>query len=163
DVDLHHLAAVAVGIGPGLFTGLRVGVTTAKVLAQSLRVPVVTIPTLDLIAYPLRHGRRVIVAVLDARRHEVFHAAYRPVPGGGESRARGIRGAVGGPADVPSPLRRRDRTGTARVMKADPLNLTVEIVPMRRRHLRAVMRIEQQVYPRPWSTSLFLSELALRS
>ena len=40
---------------------------------------------------------------------------------------------------------------------------TVEIVPMRRRHLRAVLKIEQQVYPRPWSTSLFLSELALRS
>ena len=40
---------------------------------------------------------------------------------------------------------------------------TVEITPMRRRHLRAVLRIEQQVYPRPWSTSLFLSELALRS
>ena len=34
---------------------------------------------------------------------------------------------------------------------------------MRRRHLRAVLRIEQQVYPRPWSSSLFLSELALRS
>ena len=40
---------------------------------------------------------------------------------------------------------------------------TVEILPMRRRHLRAVLRIETQVYPRPWSTSLFLSELALRS
>ena len=36
---------------------------------------------------------------------------------------------------------------------------TVEITPMRRRHLRAVLRIEQQVYPRPWSTSLFLSDL----
>ena len=36
------------------------------------------------------------------------------------------------------------------------------IQPMRRRHLRAVLRIEQQVYPRPWSSSLFLSELALR-
>ena len=40
--------------------------------------------------------------------------------------------------------------------------LTVHIVPMRRRHLRAVLRIEEQVYPRPWSHSLFLSELALR-
>ena len=40
--------------------------------------------------------------------------------------------------------------------------LTVQIVPMRRRHLRAVLRIEEQVYPRPWSHSLFLSELALR-
>ncbi len=38
----------------------------------------------------------------------------------------------------------------------------VHIVPMRRRHLRAVLRIEAQVYPRPWSLSLFLSELALR-
>jgi ribosomal-protein-alanine N-acetyltransferase len=41
--------------------------------------------------------------------------------------------------------------------------LTVQIQPMRRRHIRAVLRIEQQVYPRPWSSSLFLSELALRS
>jgi ribosomal-protein-alanine N-acetyltransferase len=40
---------------------------------------------------------------------------------------------------------------------------TVRIEPMRRRHLRSVLRIEQQVYPRPWSSSLFMSELALRS
>lgn len=81
-VELAQLAAVAVGIGPGLFTGLRVGVTTAKVMAQALRVPVVAVSSLDLVAYPLRHASRLLVAVLDARRHEVFHAAYRPVPGG---------------------------------------------------------------------------------
>lgn len=40
--------------------------------------------------------------------------------------------------------------------------LTVQLTPMRRRHLRSVLRIEEQVYPRPWSHSLFLSELALR-
>ena len=39
----------------------------------------------------------------------------------------------------------------------------VALVPMRRRHLRSVLRIEGQVYPRPWSLSLFVSELALRS
>src|SRR4051794_33117897 len=39
----------------------------------------------------------------------------------------------------------------------------VTLVPMRRRHLRSVLRIEAQVYPRPWSLSLFMSELALRS
>jgi ribosomal-protein-alanine N-acetyltransferase len=43
------------------------------------------------------------------------------------------------------------------------LELEVQLVPMRRRHLRSVMRIEVQVYPRPWSLSLFMSELALRS
>ena len=41
--------------------------------------------------------------------------------------------------------------------------LTVHITPMRRRHVRSVLRIEEQVYPRPWSHSLFVSELALRS
>ena len=44
-----------------------------------------------------------------------------------------------------------------------PEVLDVAIVPMRRRHLRSVVRIEAQVYPRPWSHSLFVSELALRS
>jgi len=45
--------------------------------------------------------------------------------------------------------------------QAEPL--VVDVVPMRRRHVRSVLRIENQVYPRPWSMSLFLSELALRS
>jgi ribosomal-protein-alanine N-acetyltransferase len=40
---------------------------------------------------------------------------------------------------------------------------TVQLVPMRRRHLRAVLRIEAQVYPRPWSLTLYLSELNLRT
>jgi ribosomal-protein-alanine N-acetyltransferase len=44
---------------------------------------------------------------------------------------------------------------------AEPLE--VHILPMRRRHLRSVVRIEAQVYPRPWTHSLFVSELALRS
>jgi len=81
-VTLDHLAAIAVGTGPGLFTGLRVGITTAKVMAQALRIPVVGVPSLDLVAYPLRHSERTIVAVLDARRREVFAARYQPVPGG---------------------------------------------------------------------------------
>jgi ribosomal-protein-alanine N-acetyltransferase len=44
-----------------------------------------------------------------------------------------------------------------------PDPLVVHLVPMRRRHLRSVLRIEAQVYPRPWSLSLFMSELALRA
>jgi ribosomal-protein-alanine N-acetyltransferase len=50
-------------------------------------------------------------------------------------------------------------------MAAEPevAQVTVHVQPMRRRHLRSVLRIEQQVYPRPWSSSLFMSELALRS
>jgi ribosomal-protein-alanine N-acetyltransferase len=44
----------------------------------------------------------------------------------------------------------------------EPAELDVVIGPMRRRHLRAVLRIEQQVYPRPWSLGLFMSELGFR-
>lgn len=79
---VDQLSAIAVGIGPGMFTGLRVGVTTAKMLAQTLRVPVVPVSSLDLLAYPLRHSRRLVVATIDARRNELYYAMYRPVPGG---------------------------------------------------------------------------------
>jgi len=51
----------------------------------------------------------------------------------------------------------------ARDEAARNAGLVVGVVPMRRRHLRSVVRIEAQVYPRPWSMSLFMSELALRS
>jgi tRNA threonylcarbamoyladenosine biosynthesis protein TsaB len=96
-VRLDQFAAIAVGVGPGLFTGLRVGVTTAKVMAQALRIPLIPIVSLDLVAYPLRHTHRTIVAVLDARRREVFHAMYRPVPGGVQ---RVSEYGVGTPADL---------------------------------------------------------------
>jgi ribosomal-protein-alanine N-acetyltransferase len=46
--------------------------------------------------------------------------------------------------------------------EADQPELTVHLSPMRRRHLRQVLRIERQVYPRPWSLGLFLSELSTR-
>jgi tRNA threonylcarbamoyladenosine biosynthesis protein TsaB len=83
DLSLRRLAAIAVAIGPGMFTGLRVGVTTAKVMAQALRIPVIPIPSLDLVAYPLRHtSGRVVLPALDARRNELYYARYRPVPGG---------------------------------------------------------------------------------
>lgn len=53
-------------------------------------------------------------------------------------------------------------TGPA-MIQAEPDALEVHVVAMRRRHLRSVLRIEGLVYPRPWSASLFLSELAMRS
>src|SRR5262245_19623403 len=51
----------------------------------------------------------------------------------------------------------------ARVPDVDPNLLEVRITTMRRRHLRGVLRIENQVYPRPWSLGLFMSELAVRT
>jgi tRNA threonylcarbamoyladenosine biosynthesis protein TsaB len=82
DIDLTDLGAIAVDTGPGLFTGLRVGISTAKALAYALGVPMIGVSSLDLLAFPMRYSSRLIVAAVDARRGEVFHARYRQVPGG---------------------------------------------------------------------------------
>ena len=81
-LSYRNLSAVAVGLGPGLFTGLRVGVATAKSLAQALSVPIVGMSSLDLLAYDGRYSSKVICPVLDAKRKEVFYAFYRQAPGG---------------------------------------------------------------------------------
>ena len=81
-IELSEISVVAVDLGPGLFTGLRVGVATAKAMAHALRVPMIGVPSLDLLAFPVRFTSRLIVAAIDARRGELFHAFYRQVPGG---------------------------------------------------------------------------------
>jgi tRNA threonylcarbamoyladenosine biosynthesis protein TsaB len=81
-IELSEIGVVAVDVGPGLFTGLRVGVATAKALAQSLRVPMIGVSSLDLLAFPVRHTGRLIVPVIDARRGELYYSFYRQVPGG---------------------------------------------------------------------------------
>ncbi|HYT30037.1 MAG TPA: tRNA (adenosine(37)-N6)-threonylcarbamoyltransferase complex dimerization subunit type 1 TsaB [Actinomycetota bacterium] len=80
--SLDRVAGVAVGLGPGLFTGMRVGIATAKTLAQVLRVPIVGMASLDILAFDARYARRLVCAAIDAKRGEVFFAFYRPVPGG---------------------------------------------------------------------------------
>jgi tRNA threonylcarbamoyladenosine biosynthesis protein TsaB len=79
---MAHVDAVAVGLGPGLFTGLRVGVATARALAQARDLPLLGVSSLDLVAHRARMAGRPIVVAMDARRGELFWARYEPVPGG---------------------------------------------------------------------------------
>jgi tRNA threonylcarbamoyladenosine biosynthesis protein TsaB len=81
-VELDEIGCVAVDVGPGLFTGLRVGIAAGKAMAHALRVPMIGVASLDLVAFPVRWTPRLIVAAIDARRGELFTAAYRQVPGG---------------------------------------------------------------------------------
>jgi tRNA threonylcarbamoyl adenosine modification protein YeaZ len=84
------LDAVAVGVGPGPYTGLRVGVVTARVLGSVLGVPVRGVCSLDVIAASVGPGREFLVAT-DARRREVYWARY-------DAAGRRVAGPAVGPA-----------------------------------------------------------------
>jgi tRNA threonylcarbamoyladenosine biosynthesis protein TsaB len=81
-VDATRVTGVVVGLGPGLFTGLRVGIATAQAFAAARKLPVVGLSGLDVLAFRVRYTRRLICATIDARRGELFWALYRSSPGG---------------------------------------------------------------------------------
>jgi len=74
---LDDLTGLAVSIGPGSFTGVRIGLSAAKGLALALDIPVVGVSTLEALAVRAGRDCRLICPVVDARRNETFVAAYR--------------------------------------------------------------------------------------
>ena len=150
DLDLSKVGGIAVGIGPGLFTGLRVGVETAKTLAQVLHVPIVGITSLDALAYAVRTSHKRIAAVIDGRRGEVFFAVYRSVPGGV------VRETEHG-RHHPRPARRRTRSARWRGVGGGQRCDAVSTWTGRARKLRS--RSPRRSSPirrrRPWSNSPF--------
>jgi tRNA threonylcarbamoyladenosine biosynthesis protein TsaB len=74
---VRDLEGLAVSVGPGSFTGLRVGLSTVKGLALALSVPVAAVPTLDAMAAMLPFAALPVCPVLDARKREVYASRYR--------------------------------------------------------------------------------------
>jgi len=76
EVALEELDGIAVAQGPGSFTGLRIGAAIAKGLAYALDIPLLGVPTLDGLAYNVKHFKGLICPILNARRNQVYTALY---------------------------------------------------------------------------------------
>ncbi len=76
ELDLNTVDAIAVAAGPGSFTGLRIGSATAKGLGLALNKPLVSVPTLEGIAYNLYGSEAVLCPMMDARRNQVYTGLY---------------------------------------------------------------------------------------
>ena len=76
NITASHLDAIAVSKGPGSYTGLRIGVSAAKGLAYALEKPLISVSTLEALAYQIKAESGVIIPMLDARRLEVYSAIF---------------------------------------------------------------------------------------
>ncbi|MFD1616523.1 tRNA (adenosine(37)-N6)-threonylcarbamoyltransferase complex dimerization subunit type 1 TsaB [Gelatiniphilus marinus] len=76
NINSKQLDAIAISKGPGSYTGLRIGVSAAKGLCFALDKPLISVPTLQALAHQVKTGDGVIVAMLDARRMEVYAATF---------------------------------------------------------------------------------------
>ena len=76
NITVAALDGCAVGIGPGSFTGIRIGVATIKSVCYALDTPIVGVSTLEAIAYNLRSTNGIICPLLDARRSEIYGTVF---------------------------------------------------------------------------------------
>lgn len=76
-LTLDQIDAIVIDIGPGSFTGLRIGLAFAKGLAFPKKKPMIGVSSLDVLAASLPHASRLIVPLLDARQKNVYAALYR--------------------------------------------------------------------------------------
>ncbi len=73
---LGNIDCIAFSIGPGSFTGLRIGAATVKGLTLDGKIKVVAVPTLDVLAYNVKESKRLIVPIVDAKRGNVYASTY---------------------------------------------------------------------------------------
>lgn len=77
NLSVKEIDVIAISIGPGSFTGLRIGVAIAKALALSCNIKIVAVPTMDLIAYNYIDKCDVLVPLLDARKNMIYYCIYK--------------------------------------------------------------------------------------
>lgn len=77
ETDASEIDVFAVSVGPGSFTGVRIGVATVKAMAQAFKKPCVAVSTLEALANQVNHFGGIICPILDARREQVYNALFK--------------------------------------------------------------------------------------
>ncbi len=108
ELTMEAMDAVAVAAGPGSFTGLRIGIAAVKGLAWAAEKPCIPVSTLEAMAWPLAHLEGSIVCAMDARRQQIYNAAFLADSGAlerlREDRALSLEEAAAGLAGLDGPM-----------------------------------------------------------
>ena len=169
---LDRVDHVIVGMGPGPFTGLRVGINFARGFARAREIPCIGVVSLDAIAYSEKlNGERVIS--IDARRKERYWARYEASGSRISEIAVSKSGEVpdGISDSVPTPLGLVRAANDPRSIRQEPLYLRkpdAALAPLTNIHIRElrffdlgeILGIERELFPDPWSITQFKEELS---
>lgn len=138
ELDKDTIDAVAIASGPGSFTGLRIGSATAKGLGLAWGKPLVEVPTLEGLAWNLWGTDRVVCPLMDARRNQVYTAAYEFRPKGRECELVSLIPQA--PADIGEMLDQLNGLGRPVIFLGDG-------VPVYRQVIEEKVRVEYSLAP----------------
>lgn len=126
ELDMDTIDAVAVASGPGSFTGLRIGSATAKGLGLALKKPLVEVPTLEGLAWNLWGTSKLVCPLMDARRNQVYTAAYEFTAEGEGFRLQSV--IPQGPADIAEMLKKINEIGREVVFLGDGVPVYLDLI-----------------------------------
>lgn len=126
ELDMSTVDAIAVASGPGSFTGLRIGSATAKGLGLALKKPLVEVPTLEGLAWNLWGTDRIVCPLMDARRNQVYTAAYEFVPAGEDFELRTV--IPQNPSDIGEMLEKLNGLGRPVIFLGDGVPVYLDLI-----------------------------------
>lgn len=77
DISINDIDCIGIAEGPGSFTGVRIGIATARAISHVINVPIIGVSTLEALAYNIPCFEGIVCPILDARRNQVYASAYR--------------------------------------------------------------------------------------